>query len=82
MVVFQDKKIHIFERLAYADTFERFLGNKYNTAKRFGLDGAEAVIPGTTYPPTMTCRPAWLTMQGCGQDQQVIAWLLLCSHTM
>lgn len=44
----QEKKIHIFERLAYADTFERFLGNKYNTAKRFGLDGSEAVIPGAS----------------------------------
>jgi 2-oxoglutarate dehydrogenase complex dehydrogenase (E1) component-like enzyme len=42
----KEKKLHIFERLAYADHFERFLGNKYNTAKRFGLDGGEAVIPG------------------------------------
>lgn len=42
----KEKKLHIFERLAYADRFERFLGNKYNTAKRFGLDGGEAVIPG------------------------------------
>jgi len=42
----KEKKLHIFERLAFADTFERFLGNKYNTTKRFGLDGAEACIPG------------------------------------
>jgi len=42
----KEKKLHIFERLAYADHFERFLGNKYNTAKRFGLDGGESVIPG------------------------------------
>ena len=42
----KEKKMHIFERLAFADYFERFLGNKYNTTKRFGLDGAEAVIPG------------------------------------
>lgn len=42
----KEKKMHIFERLAFADNFERFLGNKYNTAKRFGLDGGESVIPG------------------------------------
>ncbi|CAN0109971.1 unnamed protein product, partial [Hapterophycus canaliculatus] len=28
------------------DTFEKFLQNKYNTVKRFGLNGGEAVIPG------------------------------------
>ena len=31
------KRRHIFERLAYADMFERFLAQKFNTAKRFGL---------------------------------------------
>ena len=56
----QEKKLHIFERLAYADFFERFLGNKYNTAKRFGLDGSEAVIPGKATPHntvSATCMP-------------------------
>jgi 2-oxoglutarate dehydrogenase E1 component len=42
----KEKKLHIFERLCYADTFEKFLQNKYNTVKRFGLNGGEAVIPG------------------------------------
>ena len=40
------KRRHIFERLAYADMFERFLAQKFNTAKRFGLEGAESLIPG------------------------------------
>ncbi|CAM9932887.1 unnamed protein product [Pylaiella littoralis] len=42
------KKLHIFERLSFADTFEKFLQNKYNTVKRFGLNGkcGESVIPG------------------------------------
>ena len=39
------KKLHLFERLCYADTFETFLAGKFNTTKRFGLDGGEAIIP-------------------------------------
>ncbi|CAM9192574.1 unnamed protein product [Ascophyllum nodosum] len=42
----KEKKLHIFERLSFADTFEKFLQAKYNTVKRFGLNGGEAVIPG------------------------------------
>eukprot|EP01039_Chlorochromonas_danica_P007954 gene7954-8774_t len=42
----KEKKMHIFERLCFADHFEKFLANKYNTAKRFGLEGGESVIPG------------------------------------
>ena len=41
----KEKKVHIFERLCFADTFENFLANKFNTTKRFGLDGGEAIIP-------------------------------------
>jgi len=40
------KQLHIFERLCYADHFEKFLANKFNTAKRFGLEGGESVIAG------------------------------------
>lgn len=40
------KKMHIYERLCFADHFEKFLANKFNTAKRFGLEGGEACIPG------------------------------------
>ncbi|XXQ30002.1 2-oxoglutarate dehydrogenase, mitochondrial [Plasmodiophora brassicae] len=36
----------ILDRLTWADHFERFLAQKWSTAKRFGLEGAEAVIPG------------------------------------
>ena len=39
-------KLQLFDRLAYADHFERYLANKFNTAKRFGLEGAETLIPG------------------------------------
>ena len=41
----KEKKLHIFERLAFADTFENFLAFKFNTTKRFGLDGGEAIVP-------------------------------------
>jgi 2-oxoglutarate dehydrogenase E1 component len=42
----KEKKQHIFERLCFADTFENFLDFKFNTTKRFGLDGGEAIVPG------------------------------------
>jgi 2-oxoglutarate dehydrogenase E1 component len=35
----------IFERLAEAEEFERFLHVKFTGTKRFGLDGGEAAIP-------------------------------------
>lgn len=41
----KEKKAHIYERLCFADTFETFLAQKFNTTKRFGLDGGEAVVP-------------------------------------
>ena len=41
----KEKKQHIYERLCFADTFENFLAQKFNTTKRFGLDGGEAIIP-------------------------------------
>lgn len=41
----KEKKLHIFERLCFADTFENFLQFKFNTTKRFGLDGGEAAVP-------------------------------------
>jgi 2-oxoglutarate dehydrogenase E1 component len=41
----KEKKAHIYERLCFADTFENFVAQKFNTTKRFGLDGGEAVVP-------------------------------------
>ena len=34
------------ERLIWAEAFGNFLESKFNTMKRFGLEGAEALIPG------------------------------------
>lgn len=42
----KQKRMHIYERLCFADHFEKFLANKFNTAKRFGLEGGESTIPG------------------------------------
>ena len=42
----QEKRVHIYERLCFADQFEKFLANKFNTAKRFGLEGGDSCIPG------------------------------------
>ena len=42
----KEKKLHIYERLLFSDRFEKFLAFKFNTAKRFGVEGAESFIPG------------------------------------
>ena len=42
----EKKKLHILDRLAWAEMFEGFLANKYSAAKRFGLEGCEVLIPG------------------------------------
>lgn len=34
------------DRLMWADQFGNFLANKFNTSKRFGLEGCESFIPG------------------------------------
>jgi 2-oxoglutarate dehydrogenase E1 component len=38
-------RLHILERLAAAEGMEKYLGSKYPGTKRFGLEGAEALIP-------------------------------------
>ncbi len=41
-----DDKKEIFKKLVQAEGFEKFLHTKYMGTKRFGLDGAESLIPG------------------------------------
>jgi len=38
--------MRLLDRLIYAVNFESFLATKYNTTKRFGLEGVDALIPG------------------------------------
>jgi len=40
------EKLNILDRLAWSEMFETFLAKKYTAAKRFGLEGAESLIPG------------------------------------
>ena len=41
----QDGKLAILRKLIEAETFERFLHRRFPGTKRFGLDGAEALVP-------------------------------------
>jgi len=38
--------IRLLDRLIYSVEFESFLATKYNTTKRFGLEGVDSLIPG------------------------------------
>lgn len=40
------KKTHILDRLIWTDGFAKFISVKFNTMKRFGLEGVESFIPG------------------------------------
>lgn len=42
----KEKKIILLDRLTWATNFEGFLKTKYVSAKRFGLEGCEVMIPG------------------------------------
>lgn len=41
----KEGRLAILEKLIHAEGFEKFLGVKYTGTKRFGLDGAESMIP-------------------------------------
>lgn len=41
-----EEKRTILDRLIWSDSFERFISSKYPNEKRFGLEGAESLIPG------------------------------------
>jgi multifunctional 2-oxoglutarate metabolism enzyme len=41
----KDAKLRILDRLNAAEAFEKFLATKYVGTKRFGLEGAESLIP-------------------------------------
>jgi 2-oxoglutarate dehydrogenase E1 component len=42
----KEQKLVILDRLVWSDSFERFVSTKYPSEKRFGLEGAESLIPG------------------------------------
>ena len=40
------ERMKLLDRLLWADEFAKFIGTKFNTMKRFGLEGLESFIPG------------------------------------
>ena len=42
----KEQKLLILDRLMWSDHFERFVAAKYPSEKRFGLEGAESLVPG------------------------------------
>lgn len=56
------RKVKILDRLIWSEEFEAFLASRFVAAKRFGLEGAEALIPGMKY-----CRASSVE-RGTGKD--------------
>ena len=42
----QQEKLVLLDRLFWTDEFAQFISTKFNTMKRFGLEGVESFIPG------------------------------------
>jgi 2-oxoglutarate dehydrogenase E1 component len=42
----REERVLLLERLFWADMFSEFMSTKFNTMKRFGLEGVEGFIPG------------------------------------
>jgi len=42
----RETKLRLLDRILWADGFNEFIGTKYNTLKRFGLEGCDSFIPG------------------------------------
>ena len=42
----EQARVHLLDRLMWSQLFEQFLQTKFPTAKRFGLEGCESLIPG------------------------------------
>ena len=42
----KEERVLNFDRLVWADEFQKFLANKFNTTKRFGTEGCESFIAG------------------------------------
>lgn len=45
----KEKKLQIYDRLCWSVLLGDFLQSKYNTQKRFGLEGCDSFIPGIKY---------------------------------
>ena len=45
----EKEKLHMYTRLNWAHQWGVFMSQKFNTMKRFGLDGCESFVPGLKY---------------------------------
>jgi 2-oxoglutarate dehydrogenase E1 component len=46
MTISDNRKKHLLDRMYWTDEFSNFISTKFNTMKRFGLEGCESFIPG------------------------------------
>ena len=44
-----ERKQHMYERLNWAHAWGEFMAAKFNTTKRFGLEGCDSFVPGVKY---------------------------------
>lgn len=46
MTISNERKKQLLDRIYWTDEFSQFISTKFNTMKRFGLEGCESFIPG------------------------------------
>jgi len=46
LTISKERKLHLLDRIYWTDEFSQFISTKFNTLKRFGLEGCESFIPG------------------------------------
>jgi len=46
LTISNERKKGLLDRIYWTDEFSQFISTKFNTMKRFGLEGCESFIPG------------------------------------
>jgi 2-oxoglutarate dehydrogenase E1 component len=45
----KDEKLKLYKRINETHSFANFISQKFNTMKRFGIEGCEAFVPGLKF---------------------------------
>ncbi len=75
----KDEKMRILDRLMWSDHFERFCAQKHTTAKRFGLEGCDSLIPGLKAMVDVAADAGVQSIVlGMPHRGRYVSWLICC----